>query len=236
MGIFAEFTDEHGRRCRVYDGAGGLAEVQRNYEECGLSADEEQGMEDVMIGPRDTLRFSHGQATGAELVKFAERAEAVRVATRFVDDGLGTFQQGLEKYLRLHPGARARLAGVGQSVEDLLKKRGATRGYTVVDETGTRYHVSGAPPKAEEQDEDESDLVTVVPRGPVNYVIHGRVAAHAKPGSNNKSQEAEEARKKLWRRANELSKMSPSDAMLQAVLEHPELLEILVKEREQTTT
>lgn len=232
MGIFAEYTDERGRRCRIYDGAGGLPELERNYRECGESADEEQVMENLMLGPKDVLRFSHGSATGAELSVYAERMEMDRVVGLFVDGGQGTYEEGRERYLRAHPGARARLAGVAQSPEDLLKKQGADKGYTVIDEGGTKYHISGGPPKVEDQpDPEDADQVTVVPRGGVRYVVHGPVAAHAKPDTE-KAKTAEAARKELWRIANKLAHLSPADAMLKAVMENPGLLATIMEGEE----
>lgn len=196
-------------------------------------------MENVLIGPKDTLRFTHGEASGAELSLLAERQEAHRVASRFVEDGLGTYAQGLAKYLQLHPGARARLAGIAQSPEDLLRRQGADKGYTVIDEGGTKYHISGAPPQAEEQpDPDEGDVVTIVDRGIARYVVHGAIAAQdyqKKPALDN-AMEAEGARKELWRRANQLAHLSPFDAAVMAIAEHPELLEIILKAREKQGT
>lgn len=238
MGIWVRYLNDQGEVCEIDDGrSGDLGGLLRNYHDCNCPcatcAERETIMdtEQIVIGPRDTLRFTHGSATGAELAEYAERQEAERVARRFVADGLGSYEEGYRRYLELHPGARARLAGVAQSPEDLLRRQGADKGYTVIDEGGTAYHVSGAPPKAEEQpDPDEGDVVTIVERGVGRYIVHGAIAAHAKPALS-KPKGPEAARKELWRIANQLAHLSPFDAALKAILENPELLDTIVKDQ-----
>jgi len=249
MAVFAQYSDAErcsrcGRPlvCTAYTGSGGggktpFEEIEANYDgpcECAECAGKEIVMEPIVMGPKDTLRLLRGESSGQDLVVYAERQEAHRIATRYKDDGLGSYAEGYQKYLDRHPGARARLARTAQGIEDLLKKQGTGKGYSFETEGGMTVHVSGDPPEPEEQPDpdDDGDVVTIVERGGVRY---GRVAAQdyqKKPGLAG-AKTADQAKKELWRRAQELSKMSPADGMLMAVLENPQLVEILQKAREE---
>lgn len=144
MGIFAEFTDKHGRRCVVHDGRGGLGEVLANYEACGAESPDEElrTMEPITIQHDDILTFADGrEGTGADLALYAARQEADRAARRYEQDGLGTYAEGYHRYLAAHPQLRARLARVPMSVEDALRRQPG-QAYAVSDGVAT-VHVSG---------------------------------------------------------------------------------------------
>lgn len=230
-----EFVNAEGKLCRFQWPPRDLSDLEEMHRGCGVSADGEPEMENLLIGPKDTLRFSHGAATGIELGQYAARKQIEVLVAQEMERHPGMTEAEADARTRLvNRDLYRQSLGVGRSLDDMLRRQGGENGYTVVDESGTKYHVSGATPKAEDQpDPDEADVVTVVERGVGRYIVHGAIAAQGYQKPADKPPSAEEARKALWRRANELSKMSPSDAMLQAILEHPELLEIIQKAREE---
>lgn len=173
-----------------------------------------------------------GFAPPAAPPEMAEGGDEVRPGDRLVDRR--------DHYRREHSAEELIMFSARKQIEVLTKQamdRDRSLSYEQADAQVRRLSPDvhrqsmGVGVSVEEAMRRAGDGDVVVGDGMVNYVLHDFKAKP--PGLKAKAQTADQAKKELWRRAQELSKMSPADGMLMAVLERPELLEIIQSEREE---
>lgn len=236
MGIFG-YVDDEGR-CPVFDGRGGTREILANYSEC---PDGPPG------GAMETRTMTPAEAVEQRIRAYREQHRAA------------TYREAYEAVLAdpvlraAYTGAPAPLAASAPAGADGDPADDRTRAGAFLDRFATKHldrfrgDYAAAFRAAMQANPGEAraylgigvsldDVRRRLGPSAAYAVTHGTTTYQISAGYQalpaDKAPSGEEARKKLWRRANELGHLSPFDAALMAILESPELLEILQKDQD----